>query len=655
MSGMSRIYRFGLIVWLICAVFLLGFSQEENPTKVKVIVDSATIKVTPEIDGETLARIPLNTILDASEKQGEWYKVSFDKESLQITGFIHEMLVRVLSKDEMAEEGIASPAGTVESQAEIIRDIESRMEKSRQLIRQENKFEEAANSLNPLVAKTFRVEDLQKQRQLATEIFLWTGMAYSGMGDSYAALREIRNMFEVDYAYGKAITRNIYDPQIGGLIEQAEKEYLGVIKDYSLRISSRPEQARIIVSGEDIGRTPLIYRSESPKVLLEIKKDGYETVKDDIFLTQEDTDKEYVLKRLGRNLEVKSTPQGANVFLNDEDTGQQTNCVLPFVSFGTHKVRVFKENYADWEEMVEIPVGEAPIVIDVVLPGKTYVYLKKWGSPESAFFQQPTGLAVDNNNLVYVVDESDDKVKKITPDGRIDPNWISGGKDFRNVKSPGGIAVDNQGYIYVTDTKKHAVLKFDNTGKFINKWGKEGSENDEFKIPLGIAVDSERNVYVADFANHCIKKFSNLGDFIETIGKNGTSDGELLYPSAITIDRKNEMYVLDRTRVQKFSLEGEFLSSWGNSGTDDGDLNRPMGVFVDEDGFVYISDSGNNRVQKFDKKGRFIAKWGSEGTGDGQLNYPVGIVVDSRGYIYVSERDNNRIQVFVLLSELEGD
>jgi hypothetical protein len=285
MSGMLRIYRFGLIVWLICAVFLLGFSQEENPTKVKVIVDSATIKVTPEIDGETLARIPLNTILDASEKQGEWYKVSFDKESLQITGFIHEMLVRVLSKDEMAEEGIASPAGTVESQAEIIRDIESRMEKSRQLIRQENKFEEAANSLNPLVAKTFRVEDLQKQRQLATEIFLWTGMAYSGMGDSYAALREIRNMFEVDYAYGKAITRNIYDPQIGGLIEQAEKEYLGVIKDYSLRISSRPEQARIIVSGEDIGRTPLIYRSESPKVLLEIKKDGYETVKDDIFLT----------------------------------------------------------------------------------------------------------------------------------------------------------------------------------------------------------------------------------------------------------------------------------------------------------------------------------------------------------------------------------
>ncbi len=652
---MSRIFRFELIVWLICTVFLLGFSQEEIPMKVKVIVDSATIKLTPEIDGETLARIPLNTILEASEKQGEWYKVSFDKERLQITGFIHEMLVRVLSKDEMAEEGIASPAGTVESQAEIIRDIESRMEESRQLIRQENKFEKAFNSLSPLIAKTFRVEDLQKQRQLATEIFLWTGMAYSGMGDVYAALREIRNMFEVDYAYGKEITRNIYDPQIGSLIEQAEKEYLGIIKDYSLKISSRPEQARIIINGEDIGRTPLTYRSESPKVLIEVKKDGYETVKDDIFLTQEDTDKDYVLERLGRNLEVKSTPQGANVFFNDEDTGQLTNCVLPYVSFGTHKVRVSKENYADWEEMVEIPVGEPPISIDVVLPGKTYVYLRKWGSPESPFFQQPSGLAVDSNNVVYVVDESDDKVKKITPDGRIDRDWISGGKDFKNVKSPGGIAVDNLGYMYVTDAKKHAVLKFDKTGKFIIKWGKEGSENDEFKIPMGIAVDSEGNVYVADSTNHCIKKFSKIGDFIKTIGKNGTSDGEFVFPSAVTIDRKNELYVLDRTRVQKFSLEGDFLGSWGSSGTDDGDFNRPMGVFVDEGGFVYISDSGNNRVQKFDSKGQFIANWGGDGTRDGQLNHPVGIVIDSRGYIYVSERDNNRIQVFVLLSDLQGD
>jgi len=336
---MSRIFRLKLILLLISVIFLLAFSQEENPVKVKVIVDSATVKVTPEIDGETLARIPLNTILEALEKQGEWYKVSCDKEGLQITGFIHEMLVREMSDEELAKEEITSPSETFESQSEIIREIESRLEESRQLIRQENKFKEAKNLLSPLIAKTFRVDEVQKQRQLATEIFLWAGMAYSGMGDAYAALREIRNMFEVDHAYGKAITRNIYDPQIGGLIEQAEKEYLGIIKNYSLRLSSQPEQARITINGEYIGIMPQIYRSESPKMLIEIEKEGYESVMDDIFLSQEDTDKEYVLKRLGRNLEVKSMPQGANVFLDEEDTVQKTDCVLPYVSFGTHRVR----------------------------------------------------------------------------------------------------------------------------------------------------------------------------------------------------------------------------------------------------------------------------------------------------------------------------
>ncbi len=652
---MSRIFRLKWMVLLTSAVFLLSFSQEENPVKVKVIVDSATVKVTPEIDGETLARIPLNTVLDAIEKQGEWYKVSFEKEGLQITGFIHEMLVREMSKEEMEEEDIAAPLETIESQTEIIREIENRMEKSRQLIRQENKFKEALNTLGPLIAKTFRVEDIQKQRQLATEIFLWTGMAYSGMGDAYAALRELRNMFEADHAYGKAITRNIYDPNIGGLIEQAEKEYLGIIKDYSLRISSLPEQARITINGEYLGITPFIYRSESPKMLLVIEKDGYESVKDDIFLSQEDTDKEYVLERLGRNVEVKSTPQGAKIFLDEEDTGQMTDCVLTYVSFGTHDIRISKENYADWEGRIEIPVGKNPILIDAILVGKTYVYLRKWGSPNSSFFLQPKGMTLDKNDIVYIVDESQEKIKKITSEGKIDRNWVLRGKDFKNLKSPGGIAVDGQGYMYVTDTKKHSVLKFDKNGKFIKKWGKEGSENVEFKTPTGIATDSEGNVYVADSTNHCIKKFSNLGDFKKVIGKSGTDEGEFLFPSAVAVNKKNELFILDRRRLQKFSAEGELLDSWGKAGSNDGELNKPVGIFVDKDGFIYIADSGNNRIQKFDSDGQFISKWGRIGAGDGQLNYPSGIVVNSRGYVYVADQNNNRIQVFKVSSETESE
>jgi DNA-binding beta-propeller fold protein YncE len=528
------------------------------------------------------------------------------------------------------------------------------LDESRQLIRQEDEFKKAIVCLGPLIAKAFRVEDRQKQKQLATEIYLWTGMAYSGMEDEYAALKELRNMFEVDYTYGKAISRNIYNPTIGGLIEQAEKEYLGIIKDYSLRLATQPEQARVTINDEYIGVTPLIYRSESPKVVLEITKEGYKTTGDDLFLSQEDTDKDYVLERLGRTIAVKSTPKGANIFVDDKDSGQVTDGVLPYVSFGTHTLRISKANYADWEETIEVLAGEDPIELDVVLAGSVYVPLRKWGSPSSAFFEQPAGLALGQDGIVYVADNSEDKIKKITPEGKIDRAWISGGRDFRNVKEPGGIAVDGQGYIYVTDSKKHAVLKFDKNGKLIKKWGKEGSANIEFRTPMGIAVDSEKNLYVADSTNHCVKIFSNLGVYKKTIGRRGTADGEFLFPAAVAINQNRELFVSDRTRLQKFSLEGELLNSWGKAGFEDGDLNRPLGIFIDTDGFIYIADSGNNRIQKFTNEGQFISKWGVSGAGDGQMIHPSSVVVDSAGTVYVAERDNNRIQSFRVPSD-EGN
>ena len=81
-------------------------------------------------------------------KEGEWYKVYIEKEGLQITGYIHEMVVEVVQEEELTEQGDV-PAEEEGSQAKLMAEIEIRMEENRTLIRQEKDIEKR-NILYPL-------------------------------------------------------------------------------------------------------------------------------------------------------------------------------------------------------------------------------------------------------------------------------------------------------------------------------------------------------------------------------------------------------------------------------------------------------------------------------------------------------------------------
>ena len=130
-------------------IFLLPallLAQEPEPIKIKVIIDNSSIKATPEIGGKTLANVSLDTVLESEEKQGEWYKVSVDKEGLRIAGFIHEMLVEVVTEEKVAEEE-ESPEKMEKTQAEIIAEIQVRLEYGQELIRQEKDYEKISFDL----------------------------------------------------------------------------------------------------------------------------------------------------------------------------------------------------------------------------------------------------------------------------------------------------------------------------------------------------------------------------------------------------------------------------------------------------------------------------------------------------------------------------
>jgi DNA-binding beta-propeller fold protein YncE len=644
----SKNFSWGIKLLSIFLLFFLLISLEAAPVKIKVILDNASVKATRAIGGKTLTRVPLNTILNAESKIGDWYKVTWQGSS----GYIHAMNVDEVSERELARQEAGGPGRPAKSQPEIVAEIEIKMEEGRKQIRIEKDFEKAISLLKPLIADVFNVTDRNKQKELGVDLYLWLGLASAGKGDAYSALNEFKSMFAVHYPYAKEISRNILDPEVIALIEQAEKQFLGLVTEYSVEISTVPKEAKIKVNGKEIGLSPEIYRTANPKIVIEIEKEGYKPIKDELFITQATTGKEYPLERAGVDVEVKSAPQGAKVFLDGEDTEQVTNCVLPIVPFGPHKIKVAKENYAEWEDEIKIE-GEESLVVEMALTPNKYAYLLKWGGPASELFVQPSGIAIDKDNNIYIVDSGRIKIKKINPEGKVQTAWGNSGKQFKIIKNPTSVAVDNQGNVYVTDAKTHSFLKFDRAGIYKRKWGTEGSKNLQFKTPSGVAVDSKNDIYVVDSGNHRVKKYNSQGALKKIWGKQGTANGDFAYPKGIAISQKNEVFVIDRVRVQKFSVEGEFIASWGRRGIADGEINNPQGMFIDHNNFVYVADSGSNRIQKFDENGKFIAKWGTPGTNNGQMQYPVDIAIDSRGYVYVVEKNNSRVQLFGVVSPFE--
>ncbi|MBD3413208.1 MAG: PEGA domain-containing protein [Candidatus Aminicenantes bacterium] len=645
--GMHNKTKFLLILFIMVICVSFGFSS----IKLEVIASNANIKTKPEIGGENIAKLNVGTILTGEEKQGEWYKVKFEKDGQEVTGFIHEMLVKVTEEEATPSSAADTPSVKQLSQAEIIAGIELNTESSKKLIRQEKQINEAIDSLRPLIPKVFRVTDLDKQKKLATEIYLWIGLGYAAQDNLFQALKEIKNMFEVDHTNALEISRNIYDPDIVKIIDLAEKEYLGLIEAYYLKIKTDPPDALIKLNGNEVGRTPNIVQSDSPKFSIQIQKRGYRDIKEDFFLASESSEKEYILEKQGRALNISSVPQGGKIHFNDEFTGKETNSNFPFVEFGTHSLKITKKGYEDWIQDIEISEGQGPLEYNVTLIAQEYMKIDQWGGPNTQVFKTPTGITLDQQGNIFVIDESNLKIKKFNSEGTLTRDLEDNKKDLNKLKSPFGIAVDNEGYLYVTDIKKHCVMKFDPDGHFVLKWGKEGAGDDEFNTPLGVAVDSQNNIWVADSGNHQIKKFDRLGVFIQSYGKRGISDGDFAYPAGVFITSQDEVFVTDQDNLQSFTRDGEFIASWGEQGTAPGQFDRPMGVFLDKQDCIYISDTYNSRIQKFDKNGRFITEWGSQETGDSPLNFPVGVAVDSNGSIYIAERDSDQVVILGIGSD----
>jgi sugar lactone lactonase YvrE len=193
-----------------------------------------------------------------------------------------------------------------------------------------------------------------------------------------------------------------------------------------------------------------------------------------------------------------------------------------------------------------------------------------------ARFNQPYGVAVDGQNNVYVADSYNNRIRKVTPDGSVSTLAGNGKDGF--VDGPGseaqfyvpiGIVVDIDGNVYVGDEGNSSIRKISPTGNVTTLAGNgrfsfsDGvGAHAEFNAPGGIAIDKSRNLYVADYLNNCVRKVTASGRVSKIAGnlKKGFADGnaaeaEFHYPFGIAVDPNGVIYVGDQFnhRIRKIN------------------------------------------------------------------------------------------------------
>jgi streptogramin lyase len=310
------------------------------------------------------------------------------------------------------------------------------------------------------------------------------------------------------------------------------------------------------------------------------------------------------------------------------------------------------------------------------------------GTGTAILFNSPQGVAVDSAGNVYVADSGNNTIRKITPAGAsttlAGTVGLKGATDGTGTAAqfnfPTGVVVDSSGNLYVADDANNTIRKITPGGVVTTfagapsnaGWANGTGAAAQFNNPTGMTMDGSGNLYVADAGNNTIRKIAP-GAVVTTVAgsatdkTNSSRDGQLILarfngPTGVAIDGAGNLLVADTGNseirlVSPTGIVSTIAGLPGNRGLADGtgsgaQLNQPEGIALDGSGVAYVADTYNNAVRKVTLNGIVTTLAGtasSRGSADGtgaaaRFNSPRGTATDAAGNVYVADVVNDTIR-----------
>ena len=260
----------------------------------------------------------------------------------------------------------------------------------------------------------------------------------------------------------------------------------------------------------------------------------------------------------------------------------------------------------------------------------TGVYGDVDGPSGTAQFTYPNGIVADKSGNVYVTDALSNKIRKIDPSGNV--STLAGDGSAGKTDGPGlsasfnrpwGITIDPQGNIFVADNGNNSIRKITPAGdvstvtlntihQYVNGVYTTVSG---ILSPIGVYADANGNIYFTD--QGFVRKIDQNGDVITVAGDRTDLNPNAIfsYTAGIVLDSKGNLFVVDygSNQIKEIASDGtislvagyDWQAAGGSVSEGFRDATglkacfyRPAMLAVDPGGNLYIADSGNNRIRK---------------------------------------------------------
>ena len=189
--------------------------------------------------------------------------------------------------------------------------------------------------------------------------------------------------------------------------------------------------------------------------------------------------------------------------------------------------------------MINISTG----IINTIAGNGTAGYTGNGGPATNAEIHQADGIAIDGSGNVFISDATNDVIRKITKTtgiisvyaGNGTAGFTGDGGQATNaeLRNPAGLAIDASGNLYIADNGNNRIRKItastgiirtiagNGTAGFLGDGGQ--ATQARLSSPRSVSLDCSGNVYIADYNNDRIRKVTVSTGIITTIAGNGNS------------------------------------------------------------------------------------------------------------------------------------